>query len=92
MGMVQSHPRRMAQNDWILMKTALATLALFSWWLASSIQTDLVNNADIIITQQLQWGGPTYQHYQLIMVGFYSVAILATSGIGIAVLVKQWNR
>jgi hypothetical protein len=82
----------MAQNDWILMKTALATLALFSWWLASSIQTDLVNNADIIITQQLQWGGPTYQHYQLIMVGFYSVAILATSGIGIAVLVKQWNR
>lgn len=74
------------------MKTALATLAAISWWLASSIQTDLVNNADIIVTQQLQWGGPTYQHYQLIMVGFYGVAILATSGIAIAVIAKQWNR
>jgi hypothetical protein len=70
------------------MKTALITIAALSWWLARSIEQDLILNADIIITQQLQWGGPTYNHYQLIMVGFYGVAILATLGLGIAVIAK----
>jgi len=70
------------------MKTALVAIAAVSWWLAQSIQEDLALNADIIVTQQLQWGGPTYQHYQLIMVGFYGVTILATLGLGIAVIAK----
>jgi hypothetical protein len=70
------------------MKTALVAIAAISWWLARSIQDDLALNADIIVTQQLQWGGPTYNHYQLIMVGFYGVTILATLGLGIAVIAK----
>jgi hypothetical protein len=72
------------------MKTALAACAILAYTLGYTVQTKLATNMDYIIIAEAN-GGPSVFSYMAIMITFYGCAILATSAIGIAVLVKQWK-
>ena len=74
-----------------LMKTALAACAIIAYTLGYTVQTKLTANMTNIIIAEAN-GGPSVMSYTAIMAAFYGCSILATIGIGIAVITKQSNR